>query len=148
MCPGVLLNILRQISLSLFLLLPSASALAIDWPQEVTAPKGRIIVYQPQPESLDGNKLQGRAAMSILVTGSEEQIFGTFWFEARLETDRGTDTALVRDIKVNKVRWPDSKDAAEQQFTALVESALPSTGFEISLERLAASLATARYSSS
>ena len=105
--------------------------------------QAKIIVYQPQPESLDGNQLTGRAAMSILVDGSEEQMFGTFWFTARLETDRNSDIAVVGDIKVLKVRWPDSKDAGEQRFTAQVEAALPTTGFEISMERLASSLATA-----
>jgi hypothetical protein len=39
---------------------------------------------------------------------------------------------------VTKVRWPDSKDAAEQRFTQIVEGAIPSAGFEISLERLSA----------
>ena len=64
------------------------NAQAIDWPQEVVAEGGRIIVYQPQPEGLEGNRLKGRAAMSIVPNGDVEQIFGTFWFEARLETDR------------------------------------------------------------
>jgi len=125
----------------LCLLAPLANA--IDWPQEVTGNEGRIIVYQPQPEAFEGNRLSGRAAMSILPTGSEEQIFGTFWFEAKVDTDRGSDTALVRDLEVIKVRWPDSKDAGEQRFTTFVEAAMPETGFEISMERLASSLATA-----
>lgn len=134
---------LRHALLALIFATLSTAANAIQWPQEVVAEKGKIIVYQPQPESLEGNRLSGRAAMSILPAGSEEQIFGTFWFEARIETDRTSDTALVRDLKVTNVRWPESQDAGEQRFTALVESAIPSAGFEISLERLSASLATA-----
>lgn len=137
------MNYLRHALLTLLLLGIALSSQAIDWPQEVSAEGGTIIVYQPQPESLDGNRLRGRAAMSILLEGEDEQIFGTFWFEARIETDRGSDTALVRDLEVSEVRWPDSKDAGEQRFTAVVESAIPGTGFEISLERLSASLATA-----
>ena len=54
-----------------------------------------------------------------------------------------SDTALVRNFKVEKVAWPDSKDAGEQKFTAFVESVVPEAGFEISMERLSASLATA-----
>ena len=42
-----------------------AVAAAVDWPQEVTADEGTIVVYQPQPESLNGNTLAGRAAMSL-----------------------------------------------------------------------------------
>lgn len=116
---------------------------AIDWPQEVTASEGTIVVYQPQPETLDGNILTGRAAMSLELNDKSEPIFGAFWFSARIDTDQDTDTAIVRDLKVQKVRWPDSKDADEQRFTAIIESAIPNSGFEISLERLSASLATA-----
>ena len=120
-----------------------AVAAAVDWPQEVTADEGTIVVYQPQPESLNGNTLAGRAAMSLELNGADEPIFGAFWFEARITTDMDQDTALIRDIKVTKVRWPESKDAGEQRFTAVVESSIPGNGFEISLERLSASLETA-----
>ena len=143
---GPTLKSLNHVCLTLLLALPAlftASAHALEWPQEVTGDAGRIIVYQPQPENLKGNRLTGRAAMALVPKDSEEQIFGTFWFEARLDTDRNADTAIVRDIKVINVRWPDSRDAGEQRFTTFVEAAMPAHGFEISMERLAASLATA-----
>ena len=51
--------------------------------------------------------------------------------------------AIVRDFRVERVTWPDSKDAGEQRFTAYVERSMPEAGVEISLERLSASLETA-----
>jgi hypothetical protein len=123
-----------------FLVLVSLRAQAITWPQEVTAPEGVIVVYQPQPEALKGNQLTGRAAVSLEPQGGEEPIFGVMWFNARVDTDRDAGTALVRDIRVDKVGWPDSTDAQEQRFTAIVEAAMPDTGLTISLERLSASL--------
>jgi hypothetical protein len=126
------------------LLLASAPALAqLEWPQEITAPEGTIVVYQPQPESLAGNVVSGRAAISLELKNQADPIFGAMWFTAKLDTDRDSDTATVRDLRVERVTWPDSKDADEQRFTAIVESAVPETGFEISMERLSASLATA-----
>ncbi len=130
-------------SFALFLLLGATAAGALDWPQEVRADEGTIIVYQPQPESLQGNVLRGRAAMSLQLDNSDETIFGAFWFQAKLDTDRAAGTALIRDVRVTQVKWPDSKDAAEQRFTAIVEGAIPENGFEISMERLTASLQTA-----
>ncbi|HNP34840.1 MAG TPA: carbohydrate-binding family V/XII [Woeseiaceae bacterium] len=118
-------------------------AAAVDWPQEVDAEEGTIVVYQPQPESLQGNVLKGRAAMSLQLKNGKEPIFGAFWFAAKIDTDREDGSALIRDVKVTDVRWPDSKDAGEQRFTALVEGAMPDAGFPISMERLTASLATA-----
>ncbi|MEM1112281.1 MAG: carbohydrate-binding family V/XII [Pseudomonadota bacterium] len=121
----------------------SLPASAIDWPQEVSAPEATIVVYQPQPETLSGNQLSSRAAISLEVDGQDEAIFGAMWFTARLDTDRDAGTVLVRDIKVTRVGWPDSTDAQEQRFTAVVESAMPETGLTLSLERLTASLNTA-----
>lgn len=125
------------------LLALSAPALAISWPQEITADEGTITVYQPQPEKLDGNTLTGRAAFSITLNNGGEPIFGAMWFTARLDTDRDTDTALIRDLTVDHVQWPDSRDAEEQRFTTVVEGSMPQAGFEISMERLTASLETA-----
>jgi len=121
---------------------PAAFA-ALEWPQEIVAPEGSILVYQPQPESLAGNVLSGRAAIALEFEGQAEPVFGAMWFTARLDTDRDSDTVIVRDVRVERVAWPDSKDAAEQRFTAIVEGAVPEAGFEMSMERLSASLETA-----
>lgn len=121
----------------------SSPAAAIDWPQEVTADEGTIVVYQPQPESLTGNVLKGRAAMSLELNGQDAPIFGAFWFEARIDNDTDAGLAVIRDVKVTDVRWPESSDANEQRFTAVVEAAIPANGFEIATESLSASLATA-----
>jgi hypothetical protein len=73
----------------------------------------------------------------------KEPVFGAFWFTAKVDTDRDAGTAVVRDVKVTRVRWPDSTEQGQAHFTQLVEEAMPKTGFEISLEQLSASLATA-----
>lgn len=126
------------------LMLGSGTASAVlTWPQEIVVDVGTIVVYQPQPEELDGNRLSGRAAMSLEIDGRDEPIFGAFWFESTIDTDRDAGTALIRDVRITNVRWPDSKDADEQRFTSVVEGAVPATGFEISLEALSSSLETA-----
>jgi hypothetical protein len=121
----------------------ATSATAMDWPQEIVADAVTIVVYQPQPDKLKGNVLSARAAMSLEADNLAEPIFGAFWFEAKIDTDRDAGTAMIRDVKVTNVRWPDSRDADEQRFTAIVEAAVPASGFEISLERLTASLESA-----
>lgn len=121
----------------------SPTALAVDWPQEIEATEGKVVVYQPQPEQLTGNALNGRAAMSLELKGKPDPIYGAFWFTARIDTDQDAGTAIVRNVKVTKVRWPDSDEQDEARFTEVVEKAVPASGFEISLEQLSASLATA-----
>lgn len=115
-------------------------ATALQWPQEVGVEDGAIVIYQPQPERLTGNRLTGRAAMSLELADREEPIFGAFWFEARLDVDRSAGTALVHDFEVTRVVWPDSRDEQELRFTTLVEAAIPEHGLETDIAALRASL--------
>ena len=55
---------------AVLLAMVAVPAHAIDWPQEIKAEEGTIVVYQPQPEELTGNTLTGRAAMSIELDGT------------------------------------------------------------------------------
>ena len=129
----------RLLMLIFLMTLPTLAA-ALQWPQEIEVEDGSIIVYQPQPENLSGNRLTGRSAMSLELADREEPIFGAFWFEARLDVDRGAGTALVHDLDITRVVWPDSRDEQELRFTALVEAAIPDHGFEIRIAALRASL--------
>lgn len=140
------MNLLQYIrrSLSCFamfsLLITGSSFAATEWPQELSADEGTIVVYQPQPETLEGNTLSGRAAMSMNLKNKKDPIYGVFWFSAKVATDRGNDSATISDIKVTKVGWPDSKDAGEQRFTKVVEDKLENAIFEAKLLTLTASL--------
>lgn len=58
-----------------------------SFPQEITDPAGKIVIYQPQPESLKGNVLTGRAAMSLQPKGRSDLIFGAFWFTSIIDMD-------------------------------------------------------------
>ena len=66
----------------------SGAAGANTWPQEVTADEGTIIEYQPQPESLNGNVLKGRAAMSIELKDGSDPVSGHFLVRRKIETER------------------------------------------------------------
>jgi hypothetical protein len=80
------------------------------WPREVPVRGGSLIVYQPQPEGLNGNELSGRAAAQY-APDDGEPIFGTLWSTSRVDADKEAGTALVRDITVTRARWPDVTDA-------------------------------------
>lgn len=116
------------------------SAFANEWPQEVIVDEGTIVVYQPQPEKLEGNTLYGRAAFSLELKHQSEPIFGAMWFTARLDTDMDERTAIVRDLTVTRVGWPGSTDQSELRFTTFVEERVSKAEFVISVDRLSESL--------
>lgn len=142
----LLITLLRPLQMALLALaFCTASLQASDqpnvqeWPKELSTDEGIIVVYQPQPEDLQGNTLTGRAAMSMELK-NKEPIYGVFWFSANITTDRSEDTASISSIKVTKVGWPDSKDAGEQRFSSAVEKTLENSVMNVSLSNLTASL--------
>ena len=70
------------VSALLLLLLPVLPAPAEefaatnDWPQEILTKEGKVLVYQPQLESLEGDTLTGRAAISFTPIGGEPDLRG------------------------------------------------------------------------
>ncbi|MEM1142680.1 MAG: carbohydrate-binding family V/XII [Pseudomonadota bacterium] len=136
----------RTSFLTLALCAIAVTAQAITWPQQIDGDEGSLTIYQPQPESLEGNRLTARAAISLELKGGGEPTFGAMWFESRLSTDKRQGTVEILEIDVTKVTWPDSKDAGEQRLMQAVQAAFPEQGLSISLERLSASLETAEIS--
>ena len=120
----------------------SAAAADATWPREINTDRGILTIYQPQPEKFENNILEGRAAVSLLSKGKTSPVFGVFWFSGRVDTNRDSSTAVIRDITVTDTRWPESDKAREEETSIFLTSLMPKTGLPISLERLRASLAT------
>ena len=110
-----ILKVIKTCFIACFLLLFSLTSYATDWPQELTGERGTIVVYQPQPEKLQGNILTGRAAMSLELKDNPTPIFGVFWFSAKIATDRSENTVTISQLKVTKVGWPESKEKSNKK---------------------------------
>src|SRR5256885_2417994 len=57
------------------------------WPLRIDSPDGLIEVYQPQPETLVGDKLTARAAVSLAAARPADPVLRPIWLTARLSTD-------------------------------------------------------------
>jgi hypothetical protein len=110
------------------------------WPREITVPEGEIVVYQPQPDSMVGDRVTGRAAVAVTPAGSEEAAFGTVWLSARLATDRDNRTAEVRDTKILRVGFPNATEEQKESLSRILEQEIPKWDLEISMDRLLTSL--------
>ena len=85
-----------------------------SWPREIAASEGVVVLYQPQPEKLDGNQLKGRAAVSVELKESTEPVFGAVWFNARLDTDRAERTAPLRISRSPRYVFPTRTNRKEK----------------------------------
>jgi len=111
-----------------------------EWPHEIETAKGLVVLYQPQVDSLDGDLLSGRSAVSIKPTGQDEPIFGAAWLEGRIETDYDTRTVTFSTVEVPRVRFQDASDEQQEGLAALLTAEIPTWDIELSLDELMASL--------
>jgi len=127
------------------MLLAAAPSLAnvpeIGWPRAIEAEKGKVVIYQPQLDSLVGDKLIGRAAVSVEPKGSEDPVFGVIRFESRMATDRDTRTMRIEDLNITHVGFADATDEQKENFESFVENEILQWDMTLSLDRVLASLA-------
>ena len=126
----------------LIFLAPSVQAEMISWPQQLVAEDGSVVlIYQPQVEYFAGNSIEGRAAVSVKrpSTGNVP-VFGAIWLEARIDTDRDTRTAIIRDIDVGEVRFADTSDEEREALAEFIEEKIEGSSLTISVDQLLADL--------
>ncbi len=111
-----------------------------QWPQEIKTSKGVVIIYQPQPESLKGDQLKARAAISVELNDADKPVFGAIWFDARLQVNRAERSATIADVKITNVRIPDAGDQNLSKLEKLMEREIPKWNMEISMSQLTATL--------
>jgi hypothetical protein len=110
------------------------------WPKLIEPPEAEIVIYQPQPENLEGDVLTGRSAVMVTPKDATDPIFGVVWFSSRIETDRETRMVDIRDVRVSNVRVPNITPENEKWFTDVVQEEIPDWGLSMSLDQLSASL--------
>jgi hypothetical protein len=113
-----------------------------DWPKTITGSDGSIIkIYEPQPESFQGNILKARSAISILENGKPDPTFGTFWEIATVETDRDNRRLSIQSVKVPNIKFPGEVDANKIGYLkTTLESQIPTLGIDFSLDQVLSSL--------
>jgi hypothetical protein len=118
------------------------SAQTSTWPRTLTLKNGgKIIMYQPQPENLRGDKLSGRAAISVRQTASDEPVFGAIWMEANIQTNRDTRMATLESIKITDVRLPGIDDSVKLgKLKTFLETEIPKWDLDMSMDEIIASI--------
>src|ERR1700688_3897233 len=127
-----------RMALSLFfsIILFGAAKADDQWPQTITASDGTVIkIYEPQPESFQGDVLKARSAISVLENGQSDPTFGTFWEIATVQTDRDNRQVNIESVKVPNLKLPGDPDANKINFLrSTLEAEIPKLGINLSLD--------------
>jgi len=113
-----------------------------DWPKEIISGNIRIVIYQPQPDSLIGNKLYTRAAVSV-AKNNDQPVFGAVWAMAVISSDRETREISLLDLKILNVRFPNQDSIPKtkmNQFKELLETEIPKSHITTTMDELTTTL--------
>lgn len=114
---------------------------AQKWPREFTSTQGKVVLYQPQPQKMDGNRVSGVMAFSLVPSGQKEPKFGAMNFDARLNIDRDTRTYKLESLAIPNLKFSgENKDLDTSKIKAAIIKDLEGWDVTGSLDGLMASL--------
>lgn len=122
---------------------PASPALPADpWPRKVDLANASVLVYQPQVNKWEGNRIDFRAALAIQPTGAKEETFGVMFATARTQVDKVNRSVVFEDLKITKSDFPTLPNRGAAYADELQKSVADQVR-TISLDRLQLSLAMA-----
>jgi hypothetical protein len=130
------LVIISIFTLGFISLLKSQNENQFFWPKDIVKGETTVTLYQPQLDSLGGNILKGRTAFSV-TKKEKKPVFGTFWFTARLLTDMDERTAVLKNINIDKVVFPDVSETDKiDRFSKFLKKEIESWDLLMSIDRI------------
>ena len=119
---------------------PNTAPPADPWPRDLSIGNAAVLVYQPQINSWNGNRIDFRAALAIKPSGAQEETFGVVFASARTQVDKVTRTVVFENLTITKSDFP-TLPGRGAAYVAELQASLASGLKTISLDRLQASLA-------
>ena len=113
-----------------------------SWPRTMTSGADTFLIYQPQVESWDANRIYLYSAVELKTGKDGAAKYGVVWFNARTEVDKINRLVTLDQMQLTKVTFPAATEK-EAALTALLQKKLPGATRTISLDRLQAALTAA-----
>jgi hypothetical protein len=110
------------------------------WPRQIEANGATVLVYQPQLDKWQANRLEARAAVSVAPAGGTHPFFGVIWITARTDVDKEQGVVTLEDIRISKVNFPEAP-GRNPEFLRIARQHLPGGVRTIPLAQLEANLA-------
>src|SRR5262245_35987967 len=132
--------------------LPAQTALPTDgevslaagvWPREIDANGATVLVYEPQIDRWQNDRLAAQAAVSVQPTGAPQPSYGVIWLTARTEVDKEHGLVDLEEIAIPKVNFPGAPAAAQERYLRAARTHLPAGVKTVPLEQFEANLAAA-----
>jgi hypothetical protein len=116
------------------------------WPKMMKFEQGEIVFYQPQPNSLNANRLYFDMAIAIKLKNNKEH-YGALQMQCRLDIDSNNDSALCSDFKIVTINFPALNAKQKKAFAKIVMTHIANRSVLLSKTRLESSLQIAKIES-
>jgi len=117
-----------------------ANDLEQAWPRKIESRGLTVLIYQPQVEKWQDNRLDSFAAVSVQSDGAREPTYGVVYFTARTEVDKVNRVVTLEDCQATKANFPtDPENVAN--YLAIIKQSTAAQMKTIALDRLEADLA-------
>ncbi len=112
------------------------------WPRTFKVGTDTFVVYQPQVDKWDGNRVYVYSAVEMKASEKAAAKYGVVWFNARTEVDKINRLVTFDNADVTKVDFPAAPEL-NAKVMGLLKQKLPSRTKTISLDRMQAAVAAA-----
>ncbi len=85
-----------------------AHASEANWPRTITSGADTFLIYQPQVEKWDGNRVYLYSAVELKTGKDGATKYGVVWFNARTEVDKINRLVTLDQVQLTKVTVPGS----------------------------------------
>lgn len=112
------------------------------WPRTLNENGEEFVIYQPQVDKWDGNRVYLYSAVEIKKSAQTPSQYGVVWFSARTEVDKINRLVTLDNLEITKIHFPSApeKNAA---ILAMLKAKMPGRTKTISLDRLEAAVQAA-----
>jgi hypothetical protein len=110
------------------------------WPRVVDLSNGQVLVYQPQVNKWQDNRIDFRSAAAIKPVNAKEETFGVIFANARTQVDKTMRTVVFEDLKVTKIDFPTLPDRGAA-YAPELQAEFAKSVRSIALDRVKSSLA-------
>lgn len=110
------------------------------WPRKFTTQAGEtLVLYEPQPESLENSLLKGRAAISIKSSETTEPVFGAISFSSKVILSG--EQLVMQNFDINGAKVPGiTEDAELEKYTGFLSDKISSLKLSFSKSDLEAAI--------
>jgi hypothetical protein len=106
------------------------------WPQTISTQDATVVIYLPQVETFERDRVTGRAAVSVTRAGTTEPTFGAMQFSAEISTDRESRTVTLIELSVTASQFRSADAELGKVLSETVKNGVRQADMTFSLDGL------------